>query len=287
MSISIVTVTYNSSKNLLAYLMALEQQYYSDKFELIIVDNNSSDKKIVKSILNEYKSIKSNRIKRKFLSENLGFAAGCNYGASFAKYEYILFLNPDTILPTNSLKILEEHAKKHRANIAGGKCTFMTDRSKIHNTVYYTPSIRTLLFEFSNLGKLTKFSGRFYYDQEAILNDTLVDGLGGAYLLIKKISFKKLKGFDSNMFMYLEDVDLCTRAKLDGMKIVYCPHSLVNHIGGASSNNKYKIHHNAWYKSREYYAKKHFPTYISFPIIIMYKIERMVLEIRRSLSPSA
>ena len=143
-----------------------------------------------------------------------------------------------------------------------------------------------MLFEYSNLGKILNISGNFYLDQYNIVNDTSVNGIGGAYFLIRKTSFSRLKGFDENMFMYLEDVDMCVRAKQFGMNIVYCPHSVIKHIGGASSNNIYKIHHKAWYSSREYYAKKHFSFIISRLICILYKIEKILLQLRQYFNAS-
>ncbi len=80
--------------------------------------------------------------------------------------------------------------------------------------------------------------------------------------------------------MYLEDVDLCKRAGEMGMKIIYCPHASVKHEGGASSENKYKISQEAWFKSREYYAKKHFTHIYAGFIILIYKFERLILEQR-------
>jgi len=284
MSISIVTVTYNSSEKIIPLLNTVDMQTGIDKLEIIIVDNNSSDVKKLKRTLSKYSfRNKKYSLVTKYRQKNLGFGCSCNYGASIAKYQNIVFLNPDTKLVKTSLSTLLDHAKKTNANICGGKCLQINTKN-IHRTIFNEPTINTMLFEYSNLGKLFSKSGNFYLNQNYIKKDTNVDGVGGAYFLIDKKSFIKLGGFDENIFMYLEDVDICIRAKRLGLTIVYCPHSTIYHIGGASSNNKYHIAHKAWFNSREYYVKKHFSPIVSIPIIIIYKIERILLNIRMKIS---
>lgn len=137
-----------------------------------------------------------------------------------------------------------------------------------------------MLFEFSNLGKVFKVNSKFYVNQENVFSDLEVGGVGGGYMLIDRSSFIKLRGFDEKFFMYLEDVDICMRARASNLRVVYCPHSIISHVGGASSNNKHRILHSAWYNSREYYASKYFYFPISIILIAMYKIERLLLIIR-------
>lgn len=286
MSISIVTVTYNSSSKILPLLKSINKQVNVGKIEVIIIDNNSPDQKILIKKISDYKSVYKNiNIRTKYQNTNDGFGVSCNYGVRLSSYGSIIFLNPDTELLPNSLSILINHAKIHDADICGGK-SLHSNSNKIHRTVFFRPTIKTMLFEFSNLGKIFKKSGNFYYGQGKIRNDIPVEGIGGVYFYVKKSSFAKLSGFDKKIFMYLEDVDICVRAMKMNMKILYCPHSIIKHIGGASSDNKYHIVHNAWYNSREYYVRKHFPIAISFLICLLYKIERMLLEYRQKIMTS-
>ena len=95
---------------------------------------------------------------------------------------------------------------------------------------------------------------------------------------ITRKAFIELDGFDENIFMYLEDVDLGKRASDLGMKVIFCPHSTIWHIGGASSYNKYKIRHQAWFDSRKYYFKKHFGLLINLIIQPLYTIEEFMLK---------
>lgn len=282
MSISIVIVTYNSSKQIFDLLQSVsEQTNFKNIKEVIIIDNNSQDKNNLVKLTNRNDFRKLN-IKLFLRKKNYGFGKSSNYGALHSKSKYILFLNPDTKLEQNSISILLEHLKIFNGDIIGG-LAYKQNNFNIHRSVFNTPNLRTFIFEYSNLGKIFKINSGFYVDQTKIKDDYKVGGVSGAYLLVKKDIFYKLNMFDEHMFMYLEDVDFCARANNKNYKIIYCPHSRISHIGGSSSNNKYKINQEAWYSSREYYAYKTLPKYLSMPLILFYKIEHKLLMLRSEL----
>jgi GT2 family glycosyltransferase len=276
--ISVITVTYNSSPNIKQFLDSIVSNSFINR--IIIIENNSKDAKITKKIVLGYKSKKILFIDNK---KNDGFGKSCNRGGQVSDDEYLLFANPDTQFNKNSVSLLLEHAVTSKADIIGGKS--LTFSGKRHLTVVRKPNLKIGLFEFSNLGKLFSTNvghQSFYYlDKNNVTfakKDVVVDGVGGAYLMIKRNSFKKLKGFDEKFFMYLEDVDLSIRAKTMGMKVVYCPHSVIKHIGGASSDNKYRIKHQAWFDSRKYYYKKHFGFLTNVIIQPLYILEEFLLK---------
>lgn len=280
--ISVITVTYNSSKKVRAFL----KSFAGNKLvkEIILIENNSSDSLQTRKIVDQCKNIKSiptvTLYTKKF---NDGFGKSCNYGAKKSKGEYLLFINPDTNVKNNSLSVLLDHAVESGADLIGGKS--LTYNGSNHLTVVRTPNLNIGLFEFSNLGKLFKtqrgHKDFYYLDNESIVSgndDVQVDAVGGAYLMIRSKSFTKLNGFDESFFMYLEDVDICVRARQLGMRVVYCPHSTIKHIGGASSDNKYKIRHQAWFDSRKYYYKKHLGFFSNLLIQPLYTIEEFLLK---------
>lgn len=171
--------------------------------------------------------------------------------------------------------------------IIGGKAIDYSGR--IHNTVVRIPDLFTGLFEFSNLGKIFgvhRSHDKFYYKDTDVINltsDSTVGAVSGAYLLVKKRVFNNLEGFDENIFMYLEDVDLCKRANDLGYKVMFCPHSKISHVSGASSTNKYRINHQAWFESRKYYYKKHFNFLVNFVIQPLYILEEYMLKKYRNI----
>jgi len=279
--ISIVTVTYNSSRTLEVLLDSLERKS-NHKFikKITIIENDSKDQSVTRDICQSRKK----KLPISYIhNQNVGFGTSCNLGAKNNKSKYILFLNPDTELLPNSLELLITHAELAKADIIGGKA--INYDNIVHGSAVRSPELLIGLFEFSNLGKIfriNKWHQRFYYkdiDIENATNDVAVDAVSGAYLLITSTCFKELHGFDEKIFMYLEDVDLGTRAKEIGKKVLFCPHSVIKHIGGASSENKYHISHQAWFDSRRYYYKKHFGLLINIILQPLYLIEEYTLKL--------
>lgn len=279
MSISIIVVTYNSSKHIRKLLNSItKQQYDLKKLKIIVVDNNSGDKEILKKNISRYRNILN--IREIYRDKNYGFASSSNLGARHAR-GLLLFLNPDTELKNNSISVLAEHLSENSVNIIGGK-SLEYSSLRTHRTIYRRPKLSTMILEFCSLGKILNIKNNFYIDQKAIKSDRQVDGVGGAYMMVQSKIFSSLNGFDEKFFMYLEDVDFCIRAADKKFKIMYCPHSVIRHIGGASSDNKYRIFHEAWYSSREYYAYKHFNILISCILVIVYRTECFFLKIREN-----
>lgn len=285
-NITILITTYNSSK----YITKLLQSINHSKnlvTKVIIMENNSPDEQITKNLISEFKQTHDLNIMFISNKSNVGFAKSCNRIAKTSKSKYILFLNPDTELKRNSLRILLTHAIQLNADIAGGKAIDYSGRN--HGSVVRCPNLFIGLFEFTNLGKLFRFSKAhemFYCEDIDVLNsekDTRVDVVSGAYLLAKRKAFEKLGGFDEEFFMYLEDVDLGKRANDAGMNVIFCPHSVIQHVGGASSKNKYKIRHQAWFDSRKYYFKKHFGFLTNLIIQPIFEIEEFLLKLIKSL----
>lgn len=280
--VSIVIVTYNSADHILNLLNSLKSVSLIEK--IIVIENNSPQASKTERIIKKY--ISENQQKSiQFISntKNDGFGKSCNLGAKLCDSKFILFINPDTLVEPNSIKVLYDHAVNSYADLIGGKS--FTFFGKRHLTVIREPNLNIGLFEFSNLGKIFRtergHSDFYYLNKHSIINsknDTEVDALGGAYLMVNKSSFVALNGFDEKFFMYLEDVDLSVRAKQLGMKVVYCPHSKIKHIGGASSDNKYKIRHQAWFDSRKYYFRKHFGLWINLLIQPLYSVEELLLK---------
>lgn len=281
--LSIVIVTYNSSNNIVALLESLNDASQEIIKEIIIIENNSPDRALTsKRVKSCIKQISSKYIKYIQSENNDGFAKSCNRGAKIATGEHILFLNPDTEVKKDSLSTLMKHFISTKSDIMGGLA--VRKDGKPHNAAVRTPTILTALFEFTNLGKLFHNKHehkRFYYEDIQILNSTTdksVDAVSGAYLLIDRSSFEKLNGFDERYFMYLEDVDLGVRANKMNMKVTFCPHSVIFHEGGASSKNKYSIHHQAWFDSRRKYYLIHFGYISNVLLQPIFYIEELILK---------
>ena len=239
--------------------------------EIIVIDNFSSDNTV--KILQKDKNIDLLKSKK-----NEGFAKGVNLGIKKARGDLLLILNPDTRLYRDSLVKLVRCLEGSSSGIVGG-LSYKQDGS-LHGSFVRRPTLATILFDYSNLRKIVPgdfFHKKHYYkDLGFVKNETEVDVVSGAYMLIDDRVIKDIGMLDENFFMYLEDVDFCVRASKKGYKIMVCPKSKIIHVGGASSNNKDRINHKAWDKSRRYYTRKYFGVVVNIIAQPIFALDSLV-----------
>jgi hypothetical protein len=274
--ISVIIVSYNSNDTIYKLLTSLKL-IDTCISEIIIIDNNSvffyKDK--IKNL-----SVKIKIIENK---KNIGFAKAVNQGIRICKSNYVLLLNPDTYLIDrsiiNSFRIIK---KDSRVGAIGGK--ILNEKLKNNFTANSKPSFLTGLFEFTNLKKIypkNKYTSNFWIEKNKKINKPIdVSSLCGAYLLFRKKINNKLNLFNEKYFLYLEDVDFGIKINNQGYRVVFDPDSQIVHIGGYSTNNKYKTNLNEWYKSREIFFKKHLNFFAGIILISIFKIEKNILKFR-------
>jgi len=274
--LTLITVTYNSNKEIFHLMKSLKFIENGIK-EIIIVDNNS--------VIFEPKKIKklSNKIKIIQNKQNVGFAKAVNQGIKISKSDFILLLNPDTYLMDSSiLKSFDSIQKNKKIGIIGGKIKY--PNNKPYLTANTKPTFLTGLFEFTNLKKIfpkNKFSKKFWLENYKNIKKPIdVSSLCGAYLIFRKKINKKLNLFDENFFMYMEDIDFGIKNNKEGYRVVFDPNSQIFHIGGASSNNKYKTSLNYWYKSRKIFFQKHSNAFEGIILHTIFSIEEIFLKAR-------
>jgi GT2 family glycosyltransferase len=218
---SIIIPNWNGFPYLKDCIGSLLSQNFNDDFEILIVDNASTDGSVDWLLLFHQDIV---LIKNQ---ENMGFANACNQGAKAAKSDNIIFLNTDMkVAPDFLEKILS--AKSENKNAASIAASIMDwDGKKI---------------QFS--GGIINFYGHAFQKEaniDEIANNSLKSrellfSCGGASLYDKKI-FLDMGGFDEDYFAYFEDVDLGLRLNLMGHKIIFCPEAITYHIGEASSKS--------------------------------------------------
>lgn len=231
MKLSIIIVSWNVREDLLRCMRSIEENKPSCTFEVIIIDNASTDGTLdmIKKCFSEVKLIKNH--------ENCGFAAANNQGLKRLQGQYILFLNPDTIIHPKSLDILVEFMDSNEDVGACGPKLLNADGST-QDSVRCFPSFRGALHRHTVFKFLGIFKGAYrkwvMYDFK---NDKQidVDQVMGAALMVKKSITDKVGPMDERFFMYYEEVDLCYRIKQAGWRIIYKPEAVITHIGGSSS----------------------------------------------------
>jgi GT2 family glycosyltransferase len=236
--ISIITVNYKTLKYLPKLLDSI-QEYVQEDFEYIIVDNNSGDN------LDELAS-RYDFIKIIYSEKNTGFGSGINRGVQDAKGEYLYFLNPDTYLLSDILKIQKNVLESYpKAGMVGGCMT------KNDGTVqaFQYGSEQSLLDVFF----MTKKK-----EQSQKANDTVheVDWVSGGAMMVKKDAFQAVGGFDERFFMYFEDIDLSKRLREAGYKVYWTPDAKLYHAEGGAEK-VYKNTKKRYYASQRKYYTKH------------------------------
>ena len=240
--VSVIILTYNSSAYISELIKSIKEfNPDGSSFEIIVVDNLSTDDTLVK--LKPFES----EITIKKNEKNLGFAGGINEGAKIAKGDYLLFINPDTQFKKGNIwDMISVFEKFGNAGVVGGKLTDKNGNAEKSAGRFFG------LFEIllMTLGLDEVFGVRFSPNKI-----TSVDFVSGGFMMVKKEVFKKLNGFDENFFMYVEDVDFCKRASENGYKTYFTPDVSLIHSSHGSSNRSFAIEN--IYKGIFYYTKKH------------------------------
>jgi GT2 family glycosyltransferase len=205
--VSIIIVNYNGKHFLSNCLNSLENIDYKN-YEIIVVDNNSSDGS-VDFITKNFLSVKIIK-----LSTNEGFAKPNNIASKDSKGKYILFLNNDTIVTKIFLSELITTAESNK-------------EYGIFQSLLLKPNK-----EIDSSGDFINELGIVYNSKSSITKIRKISSARGASMMIRKSLFRKLHGFDERFFVSFEDVDLCWRSWILGNPVVIVPSSVVYHIGG-------------------------------------------------------
>lgn len=278
-SLSIIILTYNSTRYITPFLDSLFDLYgekiASKEFELIIFDNNSTDDsiKLAKNYLKKFSTQEladgkemeksSSSIKIISSTENLGYAKGINHAFAYVSSKYFLVLNPDAQVLKIDIKNLEKLFEEGKSTLAiGGRLESYEGVPEKSIGKFYSP----LTFLIFSLGFEEMFHLRYS------LNTTSeVDFLSGGAIAFRSEYFKKMNGYDEKYFMYVEDMDICFRARKSGYKILFSPVVILKHKGQGSSNRTFAIVN--IYKGLSIFYKLHgaFLQYIYVRLLLMVK----------------
>ena len=229
--VSIIVVNYKTPKLTLECLASVYAQCAAGTFEVILVDNHSSDGSV-------------GEFKKRFpqttlieLEENIGFARANNLAAARAKGEYLLLLNPDTVVLDNAIFKLLAFAKRNPSGGIWGGRTLNADGSLNPSSCWRSPSLWSTFCALVGLRRLFPKSPLFDREsyggwQRNFVRE--VDIITGCFLLIRRDLWNRLGGFDPTFFMYGEDFDLSLRAKALGYRPLMTPEATIVHYGSVS-----------------------------------------------------
>lgn len=255
MKLSVVIVNYNVKHFLEQCLNSVIKALGGLKGEIIVVDNNSVDGS-VKLLKDKFKDIKLIANKK-----NTGFAVANNQAIKIAKGEYVLLLNPDTIVQEDTfLKCLEFMDKTSNAGALGvkmydGKGLFLPESKR----GLPTPSVAFYkIFGLSTIFPKSKIFGKYHLGYLSKNEIHEVDVLSGAFMLLRKKALDKIGLLDESFFMYGEDIDLSFRIIKGGYKNYYFPKTNIIHYKGESTKKSSINYVFIFYKAMIIFAEKHF-----------------------------
>lgn len=239
-TLSIIYINYKSTNLLIDSFSSLKEKTTGLIYEIIIVDY-SNDKG-----LKDYAQKKGTTY---IPSENKGFGAGNNLAAQYAKGNYLLFLNPDTLVVDNSIYKMTSFLERHLEIGALSPLLYNVDGQLQKH--FYADNMSLLGVTFG------RWKGRTIDLKQEFVSTGMVSG---AAMMIRADLFKRINGFDEKFFMYLEDDDLCLRLNKLGYQNAVLTDAKVIHLEGRSSASSDK---KKWYyRSQDYYFRKHYGLFI-------------------------
>jgi GT2 family glycosyltransferase len=263
--ISIVIVNYNVKDFLFKCLQSVENSSNNLRVQTIVVDNNSHDGS-VDFLIDKFSSVEFIS-----LNDNLGFGKANNIGIEKTLGKYLLILNPDTILQEDTLEIMFEFMKKN-PQTAISTCKVLNSDGSFQSACrrgFPTPFTSfSKLFGLQSLFPKSKIFGKYNMTFLPIDECYNVDAVIGAFMFCRTDIIKQIGGFDTDFFMYGEDIDLCYRTHKLGYFTSYYPATSIIHFKGESSKrsdlNLIKI----FYSAMEIYVKKHYSRSTIFVLLL-------------------
>jgi GT2 family glycosyltransferase len=262
--LSVIIVNYNGVHYLKDCIDSLYQNLSNIAFEIIVLDNNSTDDSRAYLITNfpEVKLIES--------KINHGFGKGNNEAVKSAEGSYLLLINNDTVVLDSISPVLE--ILKSDATIGVIGINMLNGKKEYLPAAGIFPNFQNM-FQMNKLLQIgTEFnSGNFSNDKYE------VDWLGGSFLLLRRETYNKINGFDEDYFLYVEDVDFSKRIANLGLKRIFLPnYYYVHFVGFSKAKNPMLI------KGYEIYISKHFSGFDKLLVTVALKINKLVKSIKKA-----
>ncbi len=255
--LSIMIVSWNVREDLCKCLGSIYASDFSDSLDVIVVDNASQDG-TVEMIHQVFPNV--NLITN---SRNVGFPKANNQALAVAQGEFVLYLNPDTVVSPSTLSTCVQFLRENKdIGLLGCKVLY-PDGSVQYECARNFPSLTTMIGEAFYLHMLfpkNPYLGRTlmgYWDHQ---DSRDVPCLIGAFMLGRRSVVQSLGGMDESVFMFFEDTDLCYRVKQQGWRVFYLANASVIHVSGQSQKRYSGQLEYSKAKARYAFFKKHVGT---------------------------
>lgn len=255
MTLSIIIVNYNVKYFLEQCLYSVRAASGSLQSEVIVIDNDSTDGSIA------YLSARFPEVRFIHNHTNHGFARACNQGARMSTGEFILFLNPDTLVAEDTFFVCVDFFRAHSEAGAVGVRMVDGHGKFLRESKRSFPSPVTSLYKLVGISALLPSSpvfSRYHLGHLDPMKDHEVDVLAGAFMMVRRDVLQKVGEFDETFFMYGEDVDLSYRIQKAGFKNYYVAQTEIIHFKGESTKRGSLNYVRMFYSAMSIFVRKHY-----------------------------
>lgn len=235
MRLTVIIVNWNAEEFLGRCLGTVFASVFNGDYEVIVVDNHSTDNS-VQFLRENYPRVRviANR-------ENVGFARANNQAIQESRGEYLLLLNPDTEIETDTLQVMVDFMDE-RPDCGMAGCRVLNPDGTLQLACRRTiPNLSDAIFKLTGVSRLFPRSARFSrYNLTYLPADRVspVDAVSGSFLMARKETVNKIGLLDARFFMYGEDLDWCRRSRQSGYLNYYVPGTSILHYHGQSSKKR-------------------------------------------------
>ena len=245
MKLSVVIVSYNVRNYLEQCLQSVQRALEGIEGEVFVVDNHSDDDSVV-TVREKYPWVRL--IENQ---ENLGFSKANNQAIRQSQADYVLLLNPDTVVAEDTLRgvltFMDEHPKAGGAGVM--MCYEDGSRAPESRRALPTPWVAAL--------KMLGFTKRYYMSHLPWDQPCRIEVISGAFCLLRHEALKTIGLLDEDFFMYGEDIDLSYRLMKGGWENWYLPYSIIHYKGKSTQKSDYRYVH-VFYQAMLIFFQKHY-----------------------------
>ena len=258
MKLSVIIVSYNVRELLTACIDSVAKAAEGIDTEVFVVDNNSADD-TVEVIAREYPWV--HLINNK---ENLGFSKANNIAIRQSEGEYVLLLNPDTVVAEGTLRGVVEFMDQHPD--AGGAGV------RMHNAdgTLAPESRRAVPTPMVAARKMLGFTKRYYMSYLSWDESGQIEVVSGAFMMLRRKAIDQVGMLDEDFFMYGEDIDLSYRLLKGGWQNWYLPFDIIHYKGQSTEKSDFRYVH-VFYQAMLIFFRKHY-SHLSFFFTLPVKV---------------
>ncbi|MBQ9357408.1 MAG: glycosyltransferase family 2 protein [Prevotella sp.] len=244
--LTVVIVSYNVRHYLTQCLVSVQRAARDIDHEIIVVDNDSTDDTV--DYLRKHFAQSITLIESQ---HNLGFARANNIAIRQSQSQYVLLLNPDTIISEDSLSLVLDFMDSHPKAGGAGACMMGADGSLAPE------SRRALPTPWVSMLKMLGFSRKYYMSHLPWDKPSQIDIMSGAFCMLRREALNKVGLLDETFFMYGEDIDLSYRILKGGFENWYVPAKILHYKGESTKKSTYRYVH-IFYQAMLIFFRKHY-----------------------------